>query len=534
MNNKIKCIIIVSIFVSSSIIILPSINADVKKSNTYQYEKDIIEMIKKVNKSLIYDYHEGLMAFGARYTGSENISLAAEYLYDCFENIGLDVSYHNWNFGGFQGKNVVATKTGNKPESEGVFVMSAHYDCSEGSMGANDDGSGVAGMLAIAEIISLYSFNYTIKFISFSGEEVGTYGSYVYARDAYNKGDNIIAVLNVDMIGYAVTEEGADLITFMHPERSTWISEYADVVSNNYYDYFNLSVESKPNHRGADHQAFVDYGYDGVWIVHHDVYPWANTPMDTPEKMNWTYQVKSTKFLLALIAKISDSPIDIQAIITAPYEGYLYVLDLPLFQLKFQKNWNSGIRGITILLGKANAKVNVISEEEISHVIFCIDDDFLFWDSDPPFEWRILGWYYPTAIGRHTLRVFAYTNSGSVGYDEMDLFMITKPQYKGKWPPSQLCNPNPENGAVNVPIDTDLSWDGGDYDPGDTVTYYVYFGTDPDPPFLEQIGPFGWSQITINYDLPELNPGTKYYWKIIATDVQGASSKSPLWSFTTI
>jgi len=320
----------------------------------------------------------------------------------------------------------------------------------------------------------------------------------------------------------------------MHPERAIWIAKYAVNVSNDYYQYFNLSVESKPNHRGADHQAFVDFGYDGVWIVHHDIYPWCNTPMDTPEKMNWTYQLKATKFLLALTAEILDIHIDVQAIIIAPYESYLYVLGLPLFQLNFLKSWNSGIRGITILLGRADAKVNVISDKEISHVIFCIDNEFLFWDSDPPFKWNIIGWYWATSVGRHTLRVFVYTESGSVGYDEMDLFMLSKPKYLGKWPPSQPCNPNPENGAVNIPIDTDLSWDGGDYDPGDAVTYDVYFGTDSDPPFFEQIGPFSWSEVTISYDLPNLDNGTKYYWKIVAEDKQGSSSKSPIWSFTTI
>jgi hypothetical protein len=534
MKKKIKCILFVSVLLASNLLLIPSINANNKTNYSSFNEYNIIEMINQINESLILKYHEGLMAFGARYTGSENISLAAEYLYNCFENIGLNVSYHDWNFGGFQGKNIVATLSGNNPESEGVFVMSAHYDCSEGSMGANDDGSGVAGMLAIAEIMSKYSFNYTIRFIAFSGEEVGTYGSFTYARDAYNKGDNIVAVLNVDMIGYAVTNEGGNLISFMHPERSTWIFDFADIVSKNYYDYFNLSVESKPNHRGSDHQGFIDFGYDGVWIVHHDIYPWCNTPMDTPEKMNWSYQVKATKFIIALAAEISNKPIDVQAIITAPNEGFLYVIGFPLFQLNFLKNWNSGIRGITILLGKAMAKVNVISDEEISHVIFCIDNEFLFWDSDPPYEWKIIGWYWPTSIGRHMLRVFAYTNSGKVGYDEMDLFMLSKPEYKGKWPPSEPCNPNPVNGAVNVPINTNLSWDGGDYDPGDVVTYDIYFGTDQNPSFLEQIGPFKWDQININYELPELNSNTTYYWKIVSTDVQGASSKSPIWSFTTI
>ncbi|MCK4364632.1 MAG: M28 family peptidase [Thermoplasmatales archaeon] len=534
MKKKINCILFASILIFSNLLLIPSINANTKTNYSLLNENNIVEMINKVNRSLILNYHDGLMTYGARYTGSENCTLAGEYIYNSFEKIGLEVAYHNWDFGGYKSRNIVATLPGKDLDSNAIFIMSAHYDCSEGSMGANDDGSGVAGMLAIAEIMSNYSFNHTIRFIAFSGEEVGTYGSFTYARDAYNRGDNIVAVINVDMIAYAVTPEGANLISFMHPERSTWIFDFAETVSNNYYDYFNLSVESKPNHRGADHQAFVDFGYDGVWIVHHDTYPWANTPMDTPDRLNWSYQVKATKFLIALMAEISNKPIDVQAIITAPYEGYLYVIGFPLFQLNFLKNWNSGIRGTTILLGNAVAKVKVISDEEFSHVIFCIDNDFLFWDSDPPYEWKIIGWYLLTAIGRHTLRVFAYTNSGKVGYDEMDLFMLTKPQYKGKWPPSQPCHPNPENGAINVPVTTNLSWDGGDYDPGDVVYYDVYFGTDSNPPFIEQIGPFGWNQINLIYDLPELTSNTTYYWKIVASDVQGASSKSQIWSFTTI
>ena len=533
MKKKIKCLLFVSILMISNLLFILSINANTTTNYSFSCENNIIEMINQVNKSLILKYHDDLMAFGARYTGSENCSLAGQYIYNSFEKLGLEVTYHNWNLGGYKSTNIIATLPGKNLDSNAIFIISAHYDCTEGSMGANDDGTGIAGMLSIAEIMSNYSFNHTIKFIAFSGEEVGTYGSLTYARDAYKRGDNIVAVVNVDMIGYAVTPEGGTIITFMHPERSTWIFDFAEKVSNDYYDYFKLLAESKPNHRGSDHQAFVDYGYDGVWVVHHDIYPWSGTTQDTPDRLNWSYQVNATKFLIALLGEISNKPIDVQVIITAPFEGYLYTLGLPLFKLNFLRNGFSGVRGITIILGNAIAKVDVISDEEINHVIFCLDNEFLFWDSDPPYEWKIIGWFIPTAIGRHTLRVFAYTKSGKVAYDEMDLFMLTKPQYKGKWPPSQPCKPNPENGAINVPVETNLSWDGGDYDPGDVVYYDVYFGTNPDPPLKEKIGPFRWDQINIVYELPELISNTLYYWKIIATDVQGASSKSQIWSFTT-
>jgi|GEM_PF-335137 len=533
MKKKIICLFFIIIFLISNFFIIPLINANTQTNSSFSNENNIIEMINQVNKSIIFKYHDGLMAFGARYTGSENCTLAAEYIYNCFENLGLNVTYHDWKLSGYKSSNIIATLPGKDPDSNAIFIISAHYDCSESSMGANDDGSGVAGMLAIAEIMSNYSFNHTIKFIAFSGEEIGTYGSLTYARDAYKKGDNIVAVINVDMIGYAVTLEGGKLISFMHPERSTWIFDFAETVSNDYYDFFKLLVESKPNHRGADHQAFVDYGYDGVWVVHHDIYPWCNTPLDTPDRLNWSYQVNATKFLIALMGEISNKPIDVQAVITAPYEGYLYILGFPLISLNFLKNGFSGVRGITIIFGNAMAKVDIISNEEIDHVIFCLDNDFLFWDSDPPYEWKIIGWFITTAIGRHILRVFVYTNSGKMGYDEMDLFMLTKPQYKGKWPPSQPCNPYPEDGAMNVSVETNLSWDGGDYDPGDFVYYDVYFGTSSVPPFKEKIGPFRWDQVDIVYELPDLISNTKYYWKIVATDVQGASSKGEIWVFTT-
>jgi hypothetical protein len=498
------------------------------------YTEDVlVDMIGQVNQSMIAKYHDDLMAYGARETGSDNCTRTGEYIYLAFEQLGLDVRYHLWNFAGYRSTNIIATIPGSDPESNAIFVVSAHYDCTEGSMGANDDGSGIAGLLAMAEIMRNYVFNHTITFIAFSGEEQGSYGSFTYARDVYNQGENIVAVINIDMIGYAATPEGGTLISFIHPERSTWIFDVARTISDQYYDFFTLSVESKPNHRGGDHQAFVDFGYDGVSVMDHDIYPWCGTSQDTPEKLNWSYQVKATKFLLALLSSMSTSPIPLQALITTPLEGYLYAFGFPLVPLTFRKIVNSPLRGMTFLLGNTNAHVEVRSDEEITQVIFCVDDDFLFCDADPPFEWKIIGWYFTTAVGHHTLRVFAYTRSGKVAYDEMDLFLMTKPQYKGKWPPAQPCNPNPQNKSIDVPTKTTLSWDGGDYDPGDSVFYTVYIGTNSSPPLKEQVGPYDWNHIHITFNLSGLSFATKYYWKIIATDAQGASSTSQIWEFTT-
>jgi hypothetical protein len=94
-------------------------------------------------------------------------------------------------------------------------------------------------------------------------------------------------------------------------------------------------------------------------------------------------------------------------------------------------------------------------------------------------------------------------------------------------PPNIPSNPSPQNNSNNVAIDSDLSWTGGDPDPGDTVTYDIYLGT-TNPPSLVSLG-----YPSTLYDPGTLNYSTTYYWKIIAWDDRGASAPGPLWDFTT-
>jgi len=96
--------------------------------------------------------------------------------------------------------------------------------------------------------------------------------------------------------------------------------------------------------------------------------------------------------------------------------------------------------------------------------------------------------------------------------------------------------PTPENGETEVEMETAiLSWYGGDPNEEDIVSYYHYFGTDPDN--LDFYGYTDWNAtetgpFTSNLGVILL-PETIYYWKIIATDNHGASTAGPLWNFTT-
>ncbi|MEA2054153.1 MAG: M28 family peptidase [Candidatus Thermoplasmatota archaeon] len=97
-------------------------------------------------------------------------------------------------------------------------------------------------------------------------------------------------------------------------------------------------------------------------------------------------------------------------------------------------------------------------------------------------------------------------------------------------PPNVPSNPSPANGATGIGINTDISWTGGDPDPGDTVTYDVYFGTDSTPDSTELVSS---GQTTTVYDPGTLSYSTTYYWQIVAKDNWGEVSGGEIWHFTT-
>lgn len=95
-------------------------------------------------------------------------------------------------------------------------------------------------------------------------------------------------------------------------------------------------------------------------------------------------------------------------------------------------------------------------------------------------------------------------------------------------PPYAPSNPTPNNSATEQSLDVDLSWSGGDPD-GDILTYDVYFAADDSTPNVLVSD----DQTITTYDSGPLNPGTHYFWQIVAKDEHGETTDGPIWDFTT-
>ena len=91
--------------------------------------------------------------------------------------------------------------------------------------------------------------------------------------------------------------------------------------------------------------------------------------------------------------------------------------------------------------------------------------------------------------------------------------------------PRKPVSPSPADGATAVPSDLVLSWDSG----GHTTSYDVYFGTNPVPAASELRG----TQAARTYFPGRLLAGTRYYWRVDATNGQGTTT-GDVWTFITV
>ena len=174
-------------------------------------------MVYQVTEGVVYTYTGDLTGMwpvtigGTPYTiatrnsyRTEEIQKAGQYLYEFYNKLGLEVFFEEFNYRDTSQRNIVAQKKGSVfPER--IIAITSHYDDNPYSIpapGADDNASGTVGVMLAAEILSKYDFGCTLRFINFAAEEQGLIGSNHHARKSYCGGEDLEAVINLDMIAW--------------------------------------------------------------------------------------------------------------------------------------------------------------------------------------------------------------------------------------------------------------------------------------------------------------------------------------------
>jgi hypothetical protein len=252
---------------------------------------------------------QSLQDFMTRYASTTNCEASGEYLYGAFSALGLDdVHFEPFTFSTYTSRNVVAEKTG-ETYPDDIFIICAHYDSTSPDRltlapGADDNASGTAAVLEAARILAAFPLDFTVRFIAFSAEEWGLYGSQAYATAARQAGERIIGVVNLDMIAYADALPEDLQIIVNGP--STWLANlFLGAAAS--YGIVGATMTVDASIVYSDHSPFWDNGYPALLAI--EDYPLNNpyyheTP-DTLDKLNLEFFTTATRASLGLLAGLA-------------------------------------------------------------------------------------------------------------------------------------------------------------------------------------------------------------------------------------
>ncbi|MGC1631849.1 MAG: M28 family metallopeptidase [Gelidibacter sp.] len=338
-----------------------------------QTDPKIYDIIDAISADRIKADVQSLADFGTRHTFSDTISptrgigAARRWIKKEFETISKDCNnclnvFYQKDFVTKDPKkrvphdawivNVVAIQKGTKYPDR-YIIMSGDIDTRASDVmdftidapGANDNGSGMAGAIEAARVLSKYKFESSIIYVGLSGEEQGLFGGAGLAAYAKEKGWDVIGVFNNDMIGNI---EGVDGVIdnrtfriFSEPvpptetdkERemrrfyggevdgiSRQLARYVHKTTQTYMPEMNPMMVYRLDRfgRGGHHRPFNDLGFAGIRIMEaHENYTQQHQDIrlenginygDTFEHVNFPYAAKLTAVNAINMASLASSP----------------------------------------------------------------------------------------------------------------------------------------------------------------------------------------------------------------------------------
>jgi len=248
--------------------------------------------------------------FATRYSMEyKPITKATRFAYEHFQGLNLPYFYHYYYLYGLERRNVLAEQTG-LTQPERIFLLTAHLDSYSQNPtvlapGADDNASGAAALMLIADILSQYQFGCTLRYILFTGEEQGMHGSAAYADLVYQSGDGIEAVLNLDMLAYNTPGTAATIELHTRPQNVGDLAIanlFASVIPT--YQVGLTPIIQLDGLAFSDHSSFWDHGYPALLAEEdwNDHTPYYHTTGDQLENINLAYYTEFVKASLATFA----------------------------------------------------------------------------------------------------------------------------------------------------------------------------------------------------------------------------------------
>ncbi len=211
-----------------------------------------------------------LVSYPTRHSTSSHYADVANWARDQLNTLGYDARVQTIAVQSQVSYNVVADKPGAGSGTRGIVFVVGHLDSvniaggpSDVAPGADDNGSGSAGVLEIARVLKDHPATHDLRLVLFGGEEQGLHGStqYVTALSAAER-SRIRAVINMDMIGTLNTATPTVLLEGAAISQSL-IDDLADAAQT----YTSLIVQTSLNPFASDHVPFINASLPAVLTI---------------------------------------------------------------------------------------------------------------------------------------------------------------------------------------------------------------------------------------------------------------------------
>lgn len=244
-----------------------------------------------------------------------NLNKTADYIREEFEKSGGKVSEQKYRLEGKEFRNIIVNFG---EESEERFVIGAHYDSCGDTIGADDNASGVAGLIELAYQLGKEKPSRQIELVAYTLEEPPFFattgmGSHVHAKSLKDNNVKVSLMISLEMIGYFSDEENSQefpvsFLKLFYPTKGNFISIVGNFTNGLSVRKVKSAMQSAgdfpvysanvpkiiPGVDFSDHRNYWIFGYDAIMITNTAFYRNKNyhTTADTPEKLDYLRMAK--------------------------------------------------------------------------------------------------------------------------------------------------------------------------------------------------------------------------------------------------
>jgi Zn-dependent M28 family amino/carboxypeptidase len=261
---------------------------------------------------------------GPRHLARPSSTAAAiAYIERELNTAGKDVRHEIFDAKPGTATNLVLERQGTGRADE-IVILGAHHDTVPETPGADDNASAIAVLIEVAKMTAGASTARTIRFVAFANEEpphfmTDTMGSDVHARGCHARKEKIVAMLNLEMVGYYSDEPNSqrapeqlpDWIRKVFPRRGNFLVAVGNLKSISLgwtfrrgfkravrFPLFSVSLPEKVREiRLSDHSSFWDFGYPALMLTDTSFFrnPNYHRATDTPATLDYARMGQVTR-----------------------------------------------------------------------------------------------------------------------------------------------------------------------------------------------------------------------------------------------